>query len=156
MTSLISKLSAIGLSLSLIGVSVPAYAKNQSETVKIPATSSKLIAQSGLKGQWVLQYSVNGTIYQSVLRMKGTSGVMVTQYYDPQCQCTQKVQQTMRLKSSAHGLLILGYNPRYAGTNKRHPTYQADNFLYQITPYGERKFVTCDDGGQCSPVEIIK
>ena len=156
MKSLISKLSAIGLSLSLIGVSVPAYAKNQSETVKIPQTSSKLIAQSSQSGEWVLQYSVNGTIYQSLLRLNGTSGVMFTRYYDPECECTQKVQQTMRLKSSPHGILILGYNPVYAGTNRRHPTYQADNFLIQRTPEGKINFVTCDDGGQCSDVEILE
>ncbi|HEY9875965.1 MAG TPA: hypothetical protein V6D12_21215 [Candidatus Obscuribacterales bacterium] len=51
-------------------------------------------------------------------------------------------------------LVLLGYNPVYRGTNTRHPTYSADNFLFQVSPDGSLGVATCDDAGQCSSVDI--
>lgn len=105
-------------------------------------------------GCWQLTYSVSGIVYESLLKMDGYDGVMLTAYFDPSIKDTNYVQQTMRLRSSARGLLILGHNPVYPGTSRRHPTYNADNFLFQVRPNGDYLFVTCDDAEQCSPVEV--
>ncbi|WP_334898405.1 hypothetical protein [Nostoc sp.] len=66
----------------------------------------------------------------------------------------QVVDQKIRLKSSPSGLVFLGYNPVYAGTSTRHPTYAADNFLFAIEDDGSFTAFTCDDRRQCSPVDV--
>lgn len=124
-----------------------------------PQSSSFTIAQltqasSPIYGNWKLQYSVDGIIYESVLVMQGYYGGMRTRYFDPQSRRSTAVDQTMTLKSSANGLVLLGSNPVYAGTRTRHPTYSADNFLFQIRPDGTTVAFTCDYNLQCSPVDI--
>ncbi|AFY70098.1 hypothetical protein Pse7367_1822 [Thalassoporum mexicanum PCC 7367] len=114
-----------------------------------------LIAQTNpVYGCWDLEFSSFGVIYNSRLVMNGQSGIMRTIYFDVDDQRTQRVDQTMRLRNSSKGLLILGYNPVYAGTNRRYPGYSADNFLFQVRPNGKYLFGTCDDSGVCSPVEV--
>lgn len=111
-------------------------------------------AHSPIYGNWTLRYSVDGIIYQSVLVMDGHSGIMRTQFFSLNTGETEIVDQTMKLRSSAQGLVLLGYNPVYAGTNTPHPTYSPDNFLFQMQPDGTTVVFTCDDAGRCSPVEI--
>ncbi len=132
----------------------------QTDTAKHP-NSSFTIAQfsrpnSGLYGLWQLTYSVDGLLYESRLYMNGYSGIMRTRYFDPRINQTQVVDQTMRLRSSSQGLVLLGYNPVYAGTNIPHPTYSADNFLFQIRPNGSLVVVTCDRDRRCSNVDMQK
>ncbi|MGB3655483.1 MAG: hypothetical protein WBA41_30330 [Rivularia sp. (in: cyanobacteria)] len=128
----------------------------QTPSPSLPSSSSFKIAQSNpIYGQWKLRFSNAGVIYESVLRMNGYSGIMLTRYYDVNYRRSVIVQQTMKLSSSAKGLVILGYNPVYAGTKTRHPTYSPDNFLFQINPNGSVRFATCDDARRCSPVEIF-
>lgn len=103
---------------------------------------------------WSLTFSNTGIIHESILRMNGYDGVMVTAYYDTTVNKTIYVQQTMKLRSSSQGILIQGSNPLYAGTTVRHSTYSPDSFLFQITPQGENRAITCDKKGDCSPVEI--
>lgn len=110
-------------------------------TPDVSQSSSYAIAQlidanSPIYGNWQLRYSVDGIVYQSVLVMKGYSGAMRTRYFDPSINKSQVIDQTISLKSSAQGLVLLGYNPVYAGTSTRHPTYAADNFLFSIEPDG--------------------
>ncbi len=117
--------------------------------------SSELIAQTNpLYGCWKLTYSINGVVYESLLRMNGYNGLMVTQYFNTRTRRTELVQQSMKLGNYAKGLLILGYNPVYPGTTRRHPTYSPDNFLFQITPRGQYRAATCDLARRCSPVEV--
>jgi len=103
---------------------------------------------------WKLTFSSSGVMYENILQMNGYRGRMLTTYYDQNVGRTAFVEQTMKLTSSAKGMLILGYSPVYAGTTRRHPTYSADNFLFQVRPSGEYLFATCDDGGRCSPVDV--
>jgi hypothetical protein len=105
------------------------------QTPDVSQSSSYAIAQlldanSPIYGSWNLRYSVDGIVYQSVLVMQGYSGVMRTRYFEPGINKKQVVDQEISLKSSPQGLILLGYNPVYAGTSTRHPTYVADNFLF--------------------------
>ena len=109
-------------------------------------------ANSPLYGNWKLIYSVDGIVYESILIMRGYSGNMRTRYHDPN-KGKQVVDQTMYLKSSSSGLVLLGDNPVDAGTSKKHPIYAADKFLLAIQPDGSLQFLTCDDQQQCSYVK---
>ena len=137
-----------------------AQAKSPSATPSVSSQNSSFTiaqltqASNPLYGAWKLTYSVGGIVYESVLYMNGYSGKMRTRYFEPGINRTQVVDQTMRLRSSSQGLVLLGYNPVYRGTNTPHPTYSADNFLFQITPDGSLGVATCDDAGRCSSVDI--
>jgi hypothetical protein len=111
-------------------------------------------ASSPLNVNWRLQYSNSGILYESTLNMRGYYGSMRTRYFDPQLRRTIAVDQTMSLRSSAYGLILLGSNPVYAGTKRRHPTYSPDNFLLQIRPDGTFIIFTCDNASQCSHVDL--
>ncbi|MBN3959378.1 hypothetical protein [Nostoc sp. NMS8] len=129
------------------------------QTPSVSQSSSYAIAQvvdanSPIYGSWKLRYSVDGIVYQSVLVMKGYSGTMRTKYFDPRINKKQIIDQQVSLKSSPQGLVLLGYNPVYAGTSRRHPTYAADNFLFSVEPDGSLTAYTCDDLRQCSAVDV--
>lgn len=129
------------------------------QTPNTSQSSSYAIAQlvdanSPLYGSWSLRYSVDGVVYQSVLVMKGYSGMMRTRYFDSTINQRQVVDQEISLKSSPQGLVLLGYNPVYPGTSRRHPTYAADNFLFSVEPDGSVIAYTCDDLRQCSAVDV--
>lgn len=132
---------------------------SQSSSYAIGFAAPKVIAQlldanSPIYGSWKLGYSIDGIVYQSVLVMEGYSGVMRTRYFDPSINQKQGVDQKISLKSSPQGLVLLGYNPVYAGTSRRHPTYAADNFLFSVEPDGSLTAYTCDAQTQCSAVDI--
>ena len=57
-------------------------------------------------------------------------------------------------RSEIYVSIKAGYNPVYAGTSRRHPTYVADNFLFAIQPDGSLAAYTCDYARQCSAVSI--
>ncbi|MEH1893912.1 MAG: hypothetical protein V7K94_01085 [Nostoc sp.] len=129
------------------------------QTPNTSQSSSYAIAQlvdanSPLYGSWSLRYSVDGVVYQSVLVMKGYSGMMRTRYFDSTINQRQVVDQEISLKSSPQGLVLLGYNPVYPGTSRRHPTYAADNFLFSVEPDGSVIAYTCDDLRRCSAVDV--
>jgi hypothetical protein len=131
----------------------------QTSSYPIASSAAKLIAQfvdanSPLYGSWSLRYSVDGVVYQSVLVMQGYSGVMRTRYFDSSINRRQVVDQEISLKSSPQGLVLLGYNPVYPGTSRRHPTYAADNFLFSVEPDGSVIAYTCDDLQRCSAVDV--
>lgn len=107
-----------------------------------------------LYGLFQLQYSIGGIVYESVLLMNGYVGAMRTNFFDITTGKTVAVDQIMSLKSSYAGLVLLGYNPVYAGTEIPHPTYSADNFLFQVGTDGRLNAATCDDSGQCSDVRL--
>lgn len=111
-------------------------------------------SSSPLDGIWKLQYSVHGIIYQSVLKMEGNQGKMLTRFFNVNAGQPEEVEQTLKIEPSAHGLLLLGSNPVYPGTNTPYPTYSADNFLFTVNPDGSRFAYTCDAANRCSPVEM--
>lgn len=132
---------------------------SQSSSYAIGFAAPKVIAQlldanSPIYGSWKLRYSIDGIVYQSVLVMEGYSGVMRTRYFNPSINQKQGVDQNISLKSSPQGLVLLGYNPVYAGTSRRHPSYAADNFLFSVEPDGSLTAYTCDERRQCSAVDI--
>ncbi|MEH1906188.1 hypothetical protein [Nostoc sp.] len=129
------------------------------QTPDVSQSSSYTIAQlleanSPIYGTWNLRYSIDGIVYQSVLVMEGYSGMMRTRYFDPEINKKQVIDQEISLKSSSEGLVFLGYNPVYAGTSTRHPTYIADNFLFSVEPDGSLAAYTCDSLRRCSAVDV--
>ncbi|MBW4479976.1 MAG: hypothetical protein KME54_24835 [Tolypothrix brevis GSE-NOS-MK-07-07A] len=147
-------IALLSLTVGLFGIE-SANAKNPLTEVPVTAPSNYIAqvtdASNPIYGSWKLRHSVDGIVYESVLVMKGFSGSMRTRYYHPSLG-KQAVDQTMYLKNSPDGLVLLGYSPVYAGTNRKHPTYSADNFLFAIEPDGSAKVETCDDSRQCSAV----
>ncbi|MBD2626578.1 hypothetical protein [Trichormus variabilis] len=111
-------------------------------------------ASSPIYGHWKLTFSVNGTVYKGYLIMKGYYGVLRVSYFDPNVRKKVTIDEGMRLMSSSQGLVLVGYNPVYAGTSISHPTYSADNFLFSIQPNGSLVAVTCDNQQRCSSVEV--
>ena len=153
----------------LLGISFfnikSANAKNVFESpVSKPSTntaqsSSYTIAQlleanSPVYGAWKLTFSNNGIVHESILVMKGYYGVMRTQYFSPISRKTEVIDQAMELKSSSKGLVLIGRNPVYAGTSRRHPSYSPDNFLFTIQPNGSVQILTCDNASRCSSVDL--
>ncbi|MFN6469560.1 MAG: hypothetical protein RMY36_007760 [Nostoc sp. SerVER01] len=132
-------------------VTPPVNLNSQSSSFTIAQLTE---ANSPIYGTWKLQHSVSGIVHESILTMQGYYGSMKTQYFDPQPRKTVAVEQTMSLKSSSKGLILLGSNPVYAGTTIQHPTYSADNFLFQIRPDGTLFVFTCDYNLQCSSVDL--
>ncbi|MEH2074273.1 MAG: hypothetical protein V7K57_07750 [Nostoc sp.] len=135
------------------GRDILAQTPNTSQSLSY-AIAQLVDANSPLYGSWSLRYSVDGVVYQSVLVMKGYSGMMRTRYFDSTINKRQVVDQEITLKSSPQGLVLLGYNPVYPGTSRRHPTYAADNFLFSVEPDGSVIAYTCDDRRQCSAVDV--
>lgn len=157
--------SVVALALSTaISCPKPTLAETSFSSENTPSTiiaesDSFAIAQltqahRPIYGNLTLRYSVDGILYESFLVMEGHSGMMRTRFFNPNIGETEMVDQTMQLRSSAQGLVLLGYDPVYAGTNTPNPTYSPDNFLFQIQPDGTFFAFTCDDAGRCSPVEI--
>ncbi|MEH1889618.1 MAG: hypothetical protein V7K92_09200 [Nostoc sp.] len=123
---------------------------SQSSQVTI-AQLSELITP--IYGTWELTHSVGGIVHKSILKMDGYSGTMKTRFRNSSGE-TEAVDQTMYLRPFPEGLLIVGYNPVYAGTSIKHPTYLPDNFLFSIPPDEPPIFINIDDGNQRSPVSV--
>jgi hypothetical protein len=144
-------------SMSLFGVE-PVNAKN-AEIDTSKTTQSTNIAQvpnlaTPIYGSWKLTHSIGGIVHESVLKMNGSSGTMTTRFFNAQSGKTEAVEQTMYLKPHPRGILIWGYNPVYSGTSIKHPIYHPDNFFFSIPPDGPAIFLNCDDGKQCSYVDV--
>jgi hypothetical protein len=111
-------------------------------------------ASSPLYGSWKLTFSVNGIVYKGYLIMRGYYGDLRVSYFDPNTRNKATIDQTMKLMSSSQGLVLLGYNPVYAGTSISHPIYAADNFVFSLQPDGSLVAFTCDDEKRCSSVDV--
>lgn len=81
------------------------------------------------------------------------TGKMRVRYYD---NGTKLIEQSMRIEITQYGIRLTGYNPVYAGTTTRHPTYNADNFYISVDEYGNYTMVNIDDGGVTAKVFIRK
>lgn len=160
-SSLPSKLLALLGTLAILGFSsIPsAEAKNdlleptlkQDATLFIPSVPLAIAqlteASSPVYGSYSLTYSVDGTVYQGVLKMNGYRGKLRVRFFSPDSRRTEVVDQEMRLKSSSQGLILLGYNPSS-------PTYIPDNFIFAVDPDGTLIAHTCDYLKRCSPVDV--
>ena len=98
-------------------------------------------------GSYSLTYSVDGTVYQGVLKMNGYRGKLRVRFFSPDLRRTEIVDQEMRLKSSSQGLILLGYSSSIAN-------YSPDNFIFAIDPDGTLIAHTCDYLKRCSPVDV--
>ncbi len=133
----------------------PSTTGSQNLSFTIAQNTPQLIdAKTPIYGAWKLRYSVDGIVYESFLKMQGNSGTMRTRFFSPNVDRTEIVDQTMQLRSSAEGLILLGSHPVYGGTTISHPTYSPDNFLFRINPDGSKEVFTCDYLKQCSPVNL--
>ncbi|OUL33446.1 hypothetical protein BV372_16480 [Nostoc sp. T09] len=151
------------LGMGLFGVN-PASAKTSTNNLTeskttISQSSAYTIAQyseanSPLYGSWKLTYSIDGVVYESVLIMDGYKGGMGTTFYDPNLRRTRVILQTMYLKSSSKGLILVGYNPTDYDTKKPVRTYSPDNFLISLLPDGSLLVINCDSAGRCSDVDL--
>lgn len=119
-----------------------------------PENTPRNNSNNSIDGVWKLQYSVGGIVYESALEMRGDRGKMLTRYFNVNTNKQEEAEQTIELQPSPHGILLLGSNPIDSETQKPHPTYSPDNFLFRVNPDGSRISHTCDDAGNCSPVEI--
>lgn len=135
-------------------IAVPVNNNSQLITYSSVKIAQLTEASSPLYGSWKLTFSADGIVHQGVLVMKGYYGVLRVRYFDPSIRKRSAIDQYMKLKSSSKGLILLGYNPVYAGTSVSHPTYIADNFLFSIQPDGSLVAVTCDARERCSSVDI--
>jgi hypothetical protein len=81
-------------------------------------------------------------------------GLMRVSFYDARSGRQEAIDQVMVLQNSRVGLVLVGYNPVIAGTNRRHPTYAADNFIIRKQPNGDYLFFLLDDAGAQSPTEV--
>jgi hypothetical protein len=130
---------------------------HSSTDIKPSQSSSYTVAQtfgaSPIYATWRLIHSFDGVVYESTLVMKGYSGVMRTRFFSPNTRRTEVVRQNMVLKSTPRGLMLIGSNPVYDGTSRRHPTYVEDNFMLSITPDG-LVVLTCDRLMRCSDVDL--
>jgi serine/threonine protein kinase len=106
-----------------------------------------------LDGYWRLEFNDGQIDYRSVLYMNGVNGEMVTEYLNPTTNKNQKVYQTVRLWSSSLGLVVKGYYPLDTQTKQAHPTYQADEILFQQKPNGSYSADNCSAGG-CAIVTV--
>lgn len=105
-------------------------------------------------GTYKVGWTVQGNYYESVLEMRGDSGLMLTSYFNPNINRPELVLQTMRIQSCSFGLVIAGYSPRDPETKLPKRTYSADNLVMRRQPNGEIIIVNCDDAEVCAPATI--
>lgn len=107
-------------------------------------------------GTYGMRFSAGAVVHEGTLYMHGCTGSLYVSYYSVARKRTERVKQTIRVRSSSEGIVLLGYRPVYAGSNRPHPTYAADNFLIQVDQRGGLSAINCDDAGQCSPVNFFR
>lgn len=125
----------------------------------ISSPSVSPVPQSGecsppLNANMKVRFSAGMVEHLGDLRMRGCEGTMIVTYYSTQRERTEKVSQTMKLRSSDRGLMLYGYDPVYFGTTTP-ASYSADNFLFRQDTTGKLEFRNCDDANVCSPVAIL-
>jgi hypothetical protein len=81
-------------------------------------------------------------------------GRMTVRFYNPNSGRPESVDQTMRTENSPQGILLVGFDPVYAGTRRRHPTYSPDNFLLRVDENGNRSIFTFDLNRNTSAVDV--
>lgn len=110
---------------------------------------------SYIDGDWKVNFAVGIEAHQSVLKMKGATGVMRTQFFDKDAGKTRTVLQQMQLKVSPNGIWLLGSNPINEETNQPDSSYSPDNIFVQRAPSGEFTAVNCDNNNNLSRVSIV-
>jgi hypothetical protein len=145
----------VALIATFYGDNVQAFSSKKALEENRSDLPTKIAQVSPLYGCWQLTFrNALGAVHKSTLVMNGYRGIMRTSFWNVLSSQTETIDQTMRLASSASGILIAGSNPVWAGTSRRHANYSPDSFLFSIQPNGRFTAATCDDNLQCSPVKI--
>lgn len=102
-----------------------------------------------------IRWSAGFVVHEAHLDLQGCRGKMTVRFFNSERRRTETISQTMIVRNTANGILLLGYNPVWLNTRTRHPSYAADNILIQQRPDGSMGIMLCDDLNQCSPVEVL-
>lgn len=105
-------------------------------------------------GTYKLGWAMGGSRHEGSLHMEGRKGKMIIQYFNESTNQTETVDQTMVLASCTRGLVMFGFNPVFADTGQKHPTYAADNLIYRREINGDTTIINKDDRGVTVPVKI--
>ncbi|GAP94031.1 RDD family protein [Leptolyngbya sp. NIES-2104] len=133
-------------------------ANQDSSTIMRCGVTEQLLPPSPnsyIDGDWKVNFAVGIESHQSVLRMKGATGVMRTEFFDKQANKPRVVLQAMKLKVSPNGIWLLGSNPIDEETKQATSTYSPDNIFVQRAPSGEFTAVNCDNNNNLSRVSIV-
>ncbi len=130
-----------------------------------PTTSNTppAIAQNGclqpssrdyIYGNYSVGWTLHGDYYKSVLLMKGSTGKMLTEYFNPRIKGTDAVLQTMKLQICSFGVVLIGSNPLNPKTQKPNPNYSPDGLVMSRQPNGKVLIFACDTAKNCSPAQV--
>ncbi|PSB51549.1 hypothetical protein [Chamaesiphon polymorphus] len=142
--------------LTLLSSSLPAWSLNapiDRSTTPRSIESSKIALQRTTCVR--LTFSNGASVHAGQLWLNSNGmGRMTVKFFSPQLGRQESVDQIMRTENSAQGILLVGSDPVYSGTRRRHPNYSPDNFLLRIDENGRRSFFTFDLNRNVSAVEI--
>lgn len=149
--------SATTTFLAIISGSMPVWSLT---TANIPAPTVKPLAvhkKIALHRTTCVRLTFsNGPIVHSGQLWLNSNGMgrMTVKYFSPDLGRPESVDLTIRSENTPQGILLVGSNPIYSGTRRRHPTYSPDNFLLRIDENGHRNFSTFDLNRNTSAVEV--
>lgn len=112
--------------------------------------------QDYIYGNYKVEWSLHGSVYKSVLQMRGASGIMLTEYFNPQLNATDFVVQSMATRVCSFGLVIAGSNPVNFKTRRPQAHYIADNLLISRQPNGKYVVFEFDVVKDLTPASITK
>ena len=110
--------------------------------------------QEYLDGNYTIQWTFRGSLYQGLLRVNGNQGELLVTFFNNAENKTQTILQDMKLYNCTFALVLFGINPRSLESEKQIYSYKSDNFFFQQGVNGELYFGNCDDQGLCSPIQI--
>jgi hypothetical protein len=142
--------------LTLLSGNLPVWSltvpNHQAPTVK-PIDTSKVALH---KTTCVRLTFSNGEIVHAGQLWLNSNGMgrMTVKFYSPTAGRPESIDLTMRTENTPQGILLVGSNPVYSGTRRRHPTYSPDNFLLRTDENGNRSFFTFDLQRNTSAVDV--
>jgi hypothetical protein len=102
-----------------------------------------------------LTFSNGGIVHAGKLWLNDNGmGRMTVKFFSTDLGRQESVDLTMRSENTPQGILLVGSNPIYSGTRRRHPNYSPDNFLLRIDENGRRTFSTFDLNRNTSAVDV--
>lgn len=107
-----------------------------------PVAEANQRAINAVAGVWLL--SRHGGMYEDVLSVNGTYGIMRAWWRDAQGKLIG-VDQTMKVQITPQGVLLIGSDPVYAKTKTPYTTYAADKLIFQRQTDNSYKIWTKDD-----------
>ncbi len=81
-------------------------------------------------------------------------GRLTVKFYNTNLGRPESIDLTMSTENTPQGILLVGSNPVYSGTRRRHPTYSPDNFLIRIDENGRYTFFAFDLNRNTSGVDV--